>query len=90
MEQIKKLTPDYLKSLITSEEYQRFGKTVTVCVLHLTNGFAVVGKSACIDESKFDETIGRRVAYDNAFDQLWELEGYAVCKSNQQVADGHG
>ena len=39
---------------------------MTVCAITLKNGFVVVGDSACIDPRKFDEEIGRQVAFDDA------------------------
>lgn len=76
-----KLTKEYLESLIVSVEYsddKNFGDlgTVTLCMLKMKNGSVVVGKSSCIDPKNFDREIGRKVAYDDAFDQLWEFEGY--------------
>ena len=72
-----KLTPVILKNLIEREDYIRHeSSTTTVCFLTLKNGFVVTGQSACIDPANFNEEIGRTVAYDDAFDKLWELEGY--------------
>lgn len=72
-----KLTPAILKNLIEREDYSRHeSSTTTVCFLTLKNGFVVTGQSACIDPANFNEEIGRTVAYDDAFDKLWELEGY--------------
>lgn len=73
---MRKLTLDYIKSLIVNVEYQRFGDTLTVCVLTLRNGFTVTGESACINKAVFDAEIGQKVAYDNAVDKIWQLEGY--------------
>ena len=72
-----KLTPAILKDLIEREDYSRHeSSTTTVCFLTLKSGFVVTGQSACIDPANFNEEIGQRCAYDNAFDKLWELEGY--------------
>lgn len=73
---MKKLTKEDLEALVEKVEYARFGDTLTVCVLTLKNKFNLVGKSACIDKKIFDETTGKQVAYDDAFRQIWELEGY--------------
>lgn len=72
-----KLSPAILKNLIEREDYTRHeSSTTTVCFLTLKSGFVVTGQSACIDPANFNEEIGQRCAYDNAFDKLWELEGY--------------
>lgn len=79
MSDIVFLTKDRLKALVVKEYYYRIpDSTVTICALNLKNGFVVVGDSACIDPSKFDEEIGRQVAFDDAIDKLWGLEGYRL------------
>lgn len=82
---MQKLTLDYIKSLIVNTEYRRFGDTLTVCVLTLRNGFIVTGKSACIHTENFDESIGKIVAYDDAVDKIWELEGYLAVQRNYEA-----
>lgn len=52
--------------------------TVTICQLELFNGFSVRGESACIDPLAFDNAMGERAAFDNAFSKLWQLEGYLL------------
>lgn len=79
MSDIVFLTKDDLKALVVKEYYHRIpDSTVTVCALTLKNGFVVVGDSACIDPRKFDEEIGRQVAFDDAIEKVWELEGYCM------------
>ncbi len=53
-------------------------RLLTICVLVLTNGFTVVGKSSCASPENFDAEIGRRIARMNALDQIWPLEGYLL------------
>ncbi len=53
-------------------------KLLTFCVLVLKNGFTVTGKSACASPENFDANIGRKVAFDDAFNQIWPLEGYLL------------
>lgn len=77
-----KITKEHLESLIIDKAFIRHGETLTVCVLTLNSGFQVVGKSACIDPINFGAAIGEQVAYDNAFEQLWELEGYRIKHDN--------
>ena len=52
--------------------------TVTICNITLENGFSVRGESACIDERNFNMKIGQEIAYRNAFNQIWDLEGYLL------------
>ena len=51
---------------------------LTFCVLVLRNGFTVVGKSACASPENFNADIGRKVARDDAINQVWTLEGYLL------------
>lgn len=69
------LTKEYLDSLIIDAEYTTI-RPVTICCLTLRSGFKVIGKSAVLDPEKFNAEIGQKVAYEDAFNQLWELEGY--------------
>ena len=82
---MRKLTLDYIKSLIVNVEYQRFGDTLTVCVLTLRNGFTVTGESACINKADFNADIGQQVAYNNAVDKIWQLEGYLAVQRNYEA-----
>lgn len=73
---MKKITKEHLESLIEKTEYKRFGDTVVVCGLTLKNGFTVIGSAGCLEKDTFDAERGEQIAYDSAFRQLWELEGY--------------
>ena len=53
------------------------GKT-TICNLYLENGFTVRGESACVDPANFDKELGEKIAYENAKDKIWLLEGYLL------------
>ena len=53
------------------------GKT-TICNLYLENGFTVRGESACVDPANFDKELGEKIAYENAKDIIWLLEGYLL------------
>lgn len=76
---MNKLTPDSIEALIDTERYMS-DRTLTVCVLRLTNGATVTGESNCIDPQNYDAEVGANVARENAKSKIWELEGYA-CKT---------
>lgn len=78
---MKKITQAHLEGLIDDVAYHRVGETTTLCFLTLKGGFVVTGKSACLDAASFNPEMGEKVAYDNAFSQLWELEGYHIKRS---------
>lgn len=52
--------------------------TLTICVLQLQNGMYIVGESACVSPELYDEEIGREIAYKNAKEKVWQLEGYLL------------
>lgn len=47
-----------------------------ICILQLKNGYVVVGVSTCTDFESFDSGIARKIAYDDALKQVWELLEY--------------
>lgn len=51
---------------------------LTFCVLVLQNGFTVVGKSACANPENFDAELGRKIARQDAVDDIWALMGYEL------------
>lgn len=51
---------------------------MTVCALTLRNGFIVIGESAAASPQNFDAEIGRWIAYENARNRIWTLEGYVL------------
>lgn len=77
----------YLESRIKYVNYYVLpGTTCTICNITLANEFGVRGESACVDPKNFDEAIGRRIAYENAFQNLWQLEGYLLAERLHNAA----
>ena len=61
---------------------------LTFCVIVLKNGFTVTGESACVSPENFDAEIGKKIAYENARNKIWQLEGYLLKeKLNHQIND---
>ena len=80
-----RLTPALIDATIVTGTYHVFpGTTTTVCLLGLKNGYSVVGESACASVENFDEELGRKIAYDNARNKIWQLEGYLL---RQKLSD---
>lgn len=74
-----KVTTDSIARRIERVSYTRIeGTTVTIAALTLDNGFTAIGESACADPANFDASVGEQIAYDNAFEKLWALEGYLL------------
>ena len=53
-------------------------KLLTFCILVLKNGFTVTGESACASPENFNADIGKDVAWRDAKEQIWPLEGYLL------------
>lgn len=78
---MSKVTIEDIKAKIANVQYVApFGTTLTVCVITLQNGFNVTGESACVDAANYDAKIGADIAYNNAVDKVWLLEGYALAE----------
>ena len=61
-------------------------QTLTFCILTLENGFTVTGESACASPENYDAKIGKEIAYKNAREKIWVLEGYLLKeKLNHQI-----
>lgn len=74
-----RLTPADIDAAIVNADYYVFpGTTMTVCCLTLKNGFNVIGESAAASSANFDKEVGRKVAYENARNKVWPLEGYKL------------
>jgi len=70
-----------------NDETARNLSLVTICFIILENGFKVEGVSACVDPANYDESKGRECAYENAFNKIWELEGYMLRQSLHEKAE---
>lgn len=71
----------YIESRIKDVDYlvMKDGRT-TICTITMANGYTVNGYSACVDIKNFDEALGRKYGYENAFEKLWPLEGYLLAE----------
>lgn len=76
----RKLTKEFLESEIGKVEYNRFGETNTHCTITTKSGFTFTGESACVDPNNFDQKIGEKFAYENAFEKMWMPYGFWLHK----------
>ena len=53
-------------------------KVLTIALVAMNNGFIVVGKATPASPEKFNEELGRTLAYEDAVRQIWPLMGYAL------------
>lgn len=74
-----RVTPERIDGVVVGVEYHVFdGSCLTICCLTLENGFTVTGESACASPENFNEAIGMKIAYENARQKIWALEGYLL------------
>jgi hypothetical protein len=74
-----RITPEIIDQRIVRVKYYRFpDSTVMVCAIELMNGYHVVGEAGCSSPLTFDETIAKRIAFDDARRKIWALEGYVL------------
>ena len=86
-----RITPADIDATIIDEDYIRFpGTTLTICCLHLRNGFTVVGQSAAASLENFDQELGEKIARADARDKIWPLEGYRLRQKLYEETLNHG
>lgn len=74
-----RVTPERLEEVISSEQYYVFPQTTfTACLITLSNGYTILGESACASPENFDAALGRKIARKNAVNKIWSLEGYLL------------
>lgn len=81
---IRTVTEDGIKAKIEGQDFYIKG-TLTVCIITMRNGFKFVGTSACVDPANFNQTIGKDLAFKDAFRQIWSHEGYLL---REQIGGG--
>lgn len=75
-----RVTPETIEKLLNEaniEEAVLHGKCLVVSY-ELKNGFTIRGEGSVVDKRYFNLDIGRKVARQNAENQLWQLEGYRL------------
>lgn len=54
--------------------------TTTICQLLMENGYTILGTSACVDPTKYNQALGEKYAYEDAINKAWPLEGYLLAE----------
>lgn len=80
-----RVTPARLDEVIVEKTFYNHG-LLTICVLDLANGFTVTGESACASPENYNREIGEKIAFDNARNKIWPLEGYLLRQRLYEVA----
>lgn len=81
----ERVTKEFIESRISSTSFHRLSdsETLTICNITLDNGFSVRGESACVNPENYNKEIGEKIAYDNAFRQLWSPFGFLLAEKNK-------
>jgi hypothetical protein len=51
---------------------------LTICLVHMKNGYFVVGRAAPAYPENFKAELGQRLAYEDAVRQIWPILGYML------------
>ena len=74
------ITKSGIQERIEEIDYQTVilaGSKFMYCGIKMVGGFVVTGKpAACIDPDNWRDEIGRKVSFDNTFEEIWKLEAY--------------
>lgn len=62
-------------------------RCLTLCFLVMSNSFVVVGKSAPANPENYNQELGEKVAFEDAMQQIWLLEGYLLWTRLQESQD---
>jgi hypothetical protein len=72
-----KVTTESITAKIAAVHYLTHGR-LTIALITMRNGFVVLGKSAAVSPENDKPEAGQRYAYEDAFQQLWQLEAYLL------------
>ncbi len=61
------------------------GTTTTFCQIEMVNGYSVWGMSACVDATKYNQSLGEKYSYEDAINKLRPLEGYLLAERLYQA-----
>ena len=82
----KRVTKELILSRIQEVDYQVMhiaGQKMMFCGIKMLGGFVVVGKPAvCISPENWRDEIGKKISYDNSFEEIWKLEAYRLMTTN--------
>lgn len=74
-----RIVPNHIDNMVDTVDYWLVPNTTTVvCAITLVNGFVVIGHAACAAPENFKREIGNKIAFENAREKIWELEGYRL------------
>ena len=77
-----KLSPDFINQLTVNavKIYLHPTPTMRICILQLTTGHEVYGVAQVLREQNDNASLGNKIAFDNAKDEIWSTMG-AIAKA---------
>lgn len=81
-----RVTREYIESCVEDVAFTRLSPTVTLCTIVLDNGYSVRGESACVMPENYDQEIGEKYAYEDAFRKLWPLYGFLLAEMKHNAS----
>jgi hypothetical protein len=74
-----RLSPAMIDAVIVDRTFTTLpsGKCM-ICEITLKNGFTVRGESSVVSKANFNQEIGEKIAFENARNKIWEIEGYLL------------
>lgn len=63
---------------VANVEFHFMGLKTTACLLTVSNGFEIVGTSACVDPVNFNEAVGKQFALIDALNKMDSFIGFAL------------
>lgn len=84
-----------IKDEIVNVDYVTYksdkGKVLRWCVIELKNGWVATGDpSASASIENDNEERGKEVAYNNAFNEIWPVMGYALAQKRYEQSQAVG
>lgn len=76
---VDKVTEESIALSVAEEKYFILDDNrTTICQITMENGFTVLGTASVVDIRNFDVALGRQYAHKDAYNKLFELEGYLL------------
>lgn len=65
-------------AFIKEVHVQTIGTKTTLVRVELVNGYEIVESSSCVDETNYDESMGKEICLEKIKNKVWELLGFLL------------
>jgi hypothetical protein len=77
--ELPRVTAEMVEGAIAAVDHHLFpGTTMTVCAITLTNGYTVIGHSACVHPYNFSTRVGERLAFEDARSKVYDVLAFRM------------